>query len=83
MSREEILAFLRILWENPQSAESDLLQKDLGFDSLGMVGLLLGLEDTFGFELKESDMNPFDLRSVSDVIDLVLRYRGEDDGKSS
>lgn len=47
---------------------------DLGLDSLKMVMLLLTIEDTFEIELDESDMNPFALITVQNVIDLVAKY---------
>lgn len=50
------------------------LQSDLAIDSLNMVTLLLELEDHFQIELKESDMNPFDLTTVASVVELVKRY---------
>lgn len=50
------------------------LQDDLGLDSLHMVMLLLDIEDGFGIALDESDMNPFELKTVSDVEALVLKY---------
>ena len=53
------------------------LQQDLGLDSLKMVTLLLELEEEFGFELEESDMNPFELKTVKDVIKLVEKYEVE------
>ena len=37
------------------------LQNDLSLDSLGMVTLLIMLEENFQFVLDESDINPFDL----------------------
>ena len=55
----------------------DTLQDDIGLDSLAMVMLLVSIEKTFSIELKESDMNPFDLRTVWDVIYLVQRYYGD------
>jgi acyl carrier protein len=54
--------------------ENALLAKDIGLDSLGMVTLLVMLEDEFRIELNESDMNPFDLLTVGDVIRLVEKY---------
>ncbi|MBR4031264.1 MAG: hypothetical protein IKJ07_00850 [Clostridia bacterium] len=51
-----------------------MLQADLGFDSLQMVTLLVVLEDTFDIVLDESDMNPFSLIIVRDVIELVEKY---------
>ena len=50
------------------------LTGDLSMDSLRMVMLLVTLEDTFEIELDESDMNPFFLITVQDVIDLVMKY---------
>ena len=58
--------------------------EDLSMDSLRMVMLLVMIEDVFDLELDESDMNPFALITVQDVIDLVSKYKigkeGEQDG---
>ena len=65
-----------------QSGEQTLMD-DLNFDSLRLVMLLVTLEDTFEIELDESDMNPFALVTVNDVIALVEKYVAtdtEDDG---
>lgn len=50
------------------------LVDDLSMDSLRMVLLLLALEETFGIELDEADMNPFLLISVENVISMVRKY---------
>ena len=50
------------------------LQSDLGLDSLQMITLLMMLEENFQITLDESDMNPFNLVLVSDVITLVEKY---------
>ena len=50
------------------------LQSDLGLDSLQMVTLLMMLEENFQITLDESDMNPFDLVNVWQVVDLVEEY---------
>ncbi len=54
--------------------DSDDLQTDIGFDSFGMVRLLVELEDVFSITIDESDLNPYDLLTVRDVIDLVNKY---------
>ena len=51
-----------------------ILIQDLGMDSLRMVMLLVTIEDTFDIELDESDMNPFSLITVQNVVDLVMEY---------
>ncbi len=52
------------------------LSNELYLDSLGMVTLLVMLEDELGIELDEADMNPFDLVTVEDVINLSEKYVG-------
>lgn len=51
------------------------LVEDLALDSLCMVMLLVMIEDAFSIELDESDMDPYVLLTVQDVIDLVIKYR--------
>ena len=53
------------------------LQEDLGLDSLMMVTMLVEIEDIFGIELDETDMNPFELSTVQNVIDMVSKYYGD------
>lgn len=47
---------------------------DLALDSLQMVTLLIMIEDQFGIELDESDMDPFALETVADVVAMVSKY---------
>ncbi|MBR3686749.1 MAG: acyl carrier protein [Clostridia bacterium] len=54
------------------------LQDDLVLDSLQMVTLLILLEENFEITLSESDMNPFDLITVSDIVSLLAKYVGGD-----
>lgn len=53
------------------------LQTDLALDSLMMVTLLIEVEENFDLQLQESDLNPFDLITVNDVIELVKKYKEE------
>ncbi len=52
------------------------LIEDLGFDSLNMVILLVNIEEALGIMLDEADMNPYDLITVRDVLNLVEKYGG-------
>ena len=47
---------------------------ELAMDSLRMVMLLIKLEENFNIELDQSDMNPFSLITVDDVIALSSKY---------
>lgn len=58
--------------------DSDRLQGELALDSLLMVTLLVEIEEVFNIELDETDMNPFDLDTVQNVIDMVARYCGDE-----
>ena len=59
------------------------LQSDLGLDSLQMVTLLMMLEENFQITLDESDMNPFDLANVWQVVDLVEKYAGGENNEEN
>ena len=53
---------------------TDDLQTVVCLDSLELVQLLIEIENEFEIILNESDLNPFDLETVKDVVDLVERY---------
>lgn len=62
---------------------TDSLQADLALDSLSAVTLLLEIEDTFGIQMDESDMDLSKLELVEDVIAMVSDYVlkcGEENG---
>ena len=59
------------------------LQSDLGLDSLQMVTLLMMLEEKFLITSDESDMNPFDLVNVWQVVDLVEKYAGGENNEEN
>lgn len=62
---------------------TDSLQADLALDSLSAVTLLLEIEDCFGIQLDESDMDLSKLDLVEDVITMVSGYVlkcGEENG---
>lgn len=61
---------------------SQRLYEDLMLDSLNMVMLLLEIEEEFSVRLDESDMNPFDLETVSDIVALAEKYCETSDAKS-
>ena len=50
------------------------LTETLALDSFRMVTLLIMVEECFAIELNESDMNPFDLKTVNDVVLLSKKY---------
>ena len=58
------------------------LQGDLALDSIQMVTLLIMIEDCFVIFLDETDMNPFELNTVYDVVKLVEKYMGGEKDES-
>ena len=58
---------------------SSSLVNDLNLDSLNMVALLINLETEFSFCLKEEDMNPYNLSTITDIINLVNKYKNNHD----
>ena len=62
--------------------QTQRLLDDLSLDSLRMVMLLVTIEERFAIELEESDMNPFALITVADVIELVSKYVEKNEDQS-
>lgn len=75
---EKISGILSELSGIKEIKPEDNLKEDLALDSISMVALLIEIEDEFGIQLDESDMNPFDLNTVEDAVKLVKKYRGDD-----
>lgn len=76
---EKVIGIISEISDKNPIAGSDTLQQDVGLDSLAMVMLLVVIEETFGIELDESDMNPFDFVTVQDIINMARRYCGDND----
>lgn len=74
---ERVAEILKDLSGLNEIKPEDHLQQDLALDSMLMVTLLIELEDEFDIELDEADMNPFELNTVQDTVDLVDKYGGD------
>ena len=74
--KDRVIELLKSMSGLENIGENDRLQVDIALDSLEMVLLLVELEDTLGVELDESDMTPFDLSTVADLVRLAERYCG-------
>lgn len=77
MINDKVIEILAELSGTENISLENHLQNDLGLDSMLMVTLLLDIEEKFEIELNESDMNPFDLNTVQDVVSLVEKYGGD------
>ena len=62
--KEQLYKILNNLSGMDVTNEKMSLQNDLGLDSLGLVTLLVEIEDSFNFELKPEDMDPLDRKST-------------------
>jgi acyl carrier protein len=84
LSRQEILArlqgvlrdVLRLETVEPLRPEARL-REDLNIDSLGMVDVVIGVEETFGVKMR-SDLNLFErVVTVDDAVNLVVELTGQ------
>ena len=75
-TNEIVLEIVKELCGKEDVMEADSLQFDLGLDSLSMVMLLVLIEEKMKIQLNESDMDPFTLATVADVITMTDRYKG-------
>jgi D-alanine--poly(phosphoribitol) ligase subunit 2 len=62
------------------SADVDLFETGL-VDSIGLVELILELEDRFGISLPMDTLEIDDLRTVRRIADLILRVSDESIGR--
>ena len=76
-TREKVYEILKKLSGLESIYDDDVLQSELGFDSYVMVSLLIELEGVLNIEFSESDMNPFALEKVKDVVNLAEKYCGK------
>ena len=72
---DQIIEILKELSGLDEVKLDNHLQNDLALDSFSMVALMITIEDTFQIELKESDLNPYQLNTVQDVANLVEKYQ--------
>lgn len=74
---EKVAEILKNMSGEAEVSSEDSLENDLALDSLALVNLLLDIESEFKIELNETDLNPFDLITVGDVVELVRKYTGD------
>jgi acyl carrier protein len=55
------------------------LGKDLNLDSLDMVSVLIDIEECFGLILDESDINPYEFKTIRDIVKMVIPYCDSED----
>ena len=80
MSSEEVLHRMQEILreilglESAESISPDArLLEDLHIDSLGMVDVVIGVEEAFGLKIR-SDFNLFEnIVTVADTVDLVMK----------
>lgn len=56
---------------NIEVEENTDLKLELGFDSLRLVEAIVELENTFGIEFSESDLDPDKLCTVNDIYRIL------------
>lgn len=75
--REKIIAIA--LEEFPERTnlkrlkDGDKLEDTHGFDSLDMIELMIQVEESLGIRLTEKDVDPENLKTFGDIVDLCYR----------
>ena len=72
--QEKVYEIIKELGAVEQIDTNMALTEEIGFDSLNMVTLLVILENKFDISLSQSDMDPYELKTVGDVIELAEKY---------
>ncbi len=71
---EKVIAALVEFGEEPENVKTDSRFEDLDIDSLDLVELAQVVEDEYGVEIKDSDMDQ--IATVQDVVDFVAARQG-------
>lgn len=64
-----------------QEIHQDDVLREVGVDSLGLVNLVVALEDEFNIEFEFSKLNPSKIIYVRDLTNLVERYYNDKEGQ--
>lgn len=68
---EKVIDTLKKSSSVADAIEREDLLSYMGIDSLKLVEVIIALEDTFNIEFNLSSLNPSEIRTVKDLIDLV------------
>lgn len=71
---EKVCECLNAVLPCGQIEEGDELKKDLGLDSLSLVSVIVGLEDSFNILFDDSDLDPGLLITVKNLVSLVGKH---------
>lgn len=71
---EEYLKKEFFLDENQSLDRNLTLKDDLAIDSLSLVETIINIEDDFGIEFKDSDLDPSHLITMDDICNLIIKY---------
>lgn len=80
MNTQEALSWIaEVFEERPGRIVETTARKDIpGWDSLGTLTLIAGLDERFDIHLSEQDIEA--LSSVNDVLDVLRRHAALQDG---
>lgn len=76
MDREELRGRIKKIAEQTLGTElsEEESLKECGVDSLGLVALVVGIEEEFGFSFCDSDLQPENLQTLADLMELAGKY---------
>ena len=74
MTEEEIMTWIANVFEEPvENIKTSTESKDIaGWDSLGILNLIAGLDENFGISVSDEEIQ--ELRKVADILELFRRY---------
>ena len=80
MQTEETLNWIaEVFEERPGRIQAQTQRKDIpGWDSLGTLSLIAGLDEKFDIHLSEEDIEG--MQSVADLLDILRRHGAMADG---
>lgn len=76
MPKEKIKEKIKKIALDAVGAElkEDCPLKECGLDSLSLVAVIVGIEETFGFFFSDDDLNPENLVTLNDLMEITEKY---------
>jgi acyl carrier protein len=71
VTREDIIAIIRLakVVESPENLRTDVKLTDQGIDSLGMFSIILALQEKYGIEIPDADIDM--LKTINELMGYI------------
>ncbi|WP_099203279.1 phosphopantetheine-binding protein [Miniphocaeibacter massiliensis] len=74
MVYDKVIEIIKEEFDVDEVNENTLLREDLGTDSIGLLELVMAIEEEFDIEIEDANLD--DIKTVKDVVDSIEKIKG-------